>query len=78
MYRMFKKTWKTLKQNLEAKDNRVLRQRQFIREHLWITDSIAYRLAKRANTEIKEIEVARSKKKDCVKSIEIIVYFLAA
>ncbi len=39
-----------------------LRNRQFIRERNWKQDSIAYRLATRAKNEIKEIEVARSKK----------------
>ncbi len=40
-----------------------LRNRQFIRDRSWKQDSIAYRLATRAKKEIKEIEVARSKKR---------------
>jgi len=39
-----------------------LRNRCFIRSNLWKHDSIAYRLATRANKEIKDIEIARSKK----------------
>jgi len=39
-----------------------LRNRKFVRDHLWNVDSIAFRLATRAKKEIKEIEVARSKK----------------
>ena len=39
-----------------------LRNRQFERPREWKTDSIAYRLATRAIKEIKEIEIARSKK----------------
>ena len=39
-----------------------LRNRQFERPRLWKTDSISYRLATCAIKEIKEIEVARSKK----------------
>ncbi len=39
-----------------------LRNRSFNRDNNWKQDSIAYRLATRANKEIKEIEVARSKK----------------
>jgi len=39
-----------------------LRNRHFIREANWKHESIAYRLASRAKNEIKEIEIARSKK----------------
>jgi len=52
---------------ITERNNRVLRSRQFVREHNWKTDSIAYRLASRANHEIKEIEIARSKKGLCRK-----------
>ena len=45
----------------ERNDNR-LRNRQFVRDHRWQQDSIAYRLATRATKEIKEIEIAKSKK----------------
>ncbi len=34
-----------------------------IHKRTFMADSIAYRLAKKANTEIKEIEVVRSKKR---------------
>jgi len=39
-----------------------LRNRKFKRNHNWNQDSIAYRLANRAKNEIKEIEIAKSKK----------------
>jgi len=39
-----------------------LRNRQFISERNWKHESIAFRLATRAKNEIKEIEIARSKK----------------
>lgn len=39
-----------------------LRNRQFIRDRSWKQDSIAYRLATTAKSEIKEIEIARTKK----------------
>ncbi len=39
-----------------------LRNRQFIRERNWRHESIAFRLATRAKNEIREIEIARSKK----------------
>jgi len=45
----------------ERHDNR-LRNRQFVRNHNWSQDSIAYRLSTRASKEIKEIEIAKSKK----------------
>ncbi len=45
----------------ERHDNR-LRNRQFVRDHRWTQDSIAYRLSTRASKEIKDIEIAKSKK----------------
>jgi hypothetical protein len=45
----------------ERHDNR-LRNRQFVRNHTWSQDSIAYRLSTRASKEIKDIEIAKSKK----------------
>ncbi len=33
-----------------------------MREHSWKTDSIAYRLATRSNNEMKDIEIAKSKR----------------
>jgi len=42
--------------------NNNLRNRNFLRERSWKQDSIAYRLATRATKEIKEIEIAKSKK----------------
>jgi len=33
-----------------------------VREHSWKTDSIAYRLATRSNNEMKDIEIAKSKR----------------
>ena len=47
---------------VKENNNRNLRQRKFIRDIRWNNDSIAYRLATRAMKEIKEIEIARSKK----------------
>ncbi len=51
-----------LKLIINERQTRQLRNRQFIRENHWKSDSIAYRLATRANKEIKEIEIARSLK----------------
>jgi hypothetical protein len=45
----------------ERHDNR-LRNRQFVRDHRWTQESIAYRLSPRATKEIKDIEIAKSKK----------------
>jgi len=45
----------------ERHDNR-LRNRQFVRDHRWTQESIAYRLSTRATKEIKDIEIAKSKK----------------
>jgi len=46
-----------------SENNRAfLRNRKFNRPLSWKQDSIAYRLATRATKEIKEIEIARSKK----------------
>jgi hypothetical protein len=42
-------------------DNR-LRNRHFVRDHRWTQDSMAYRLSTRATKEIKDIEIAKSKK----------------
>jgi hypothetical protein len=39
-----------------------LRNRKFVIDNNWKHDSIAFRLASRAKKEIKEIEIARSKK----------------
>ena len=43
-------------------DSNNLRNRKFVRNRDWSNDSIAYRLATRALKEIKEIEIARTKK----------------
>ncbi len=51
-----------LKDIVNERVGRNLRNRQFIRERTWKQDSIAYRLATRVRKEIEEIEVARSKK----------------
>ncbi len=51
-----------LKNIITERNTLSLRNRQFIRDSSWKQDSIAYRLATRAKKEIKEIEVARSKK----------------
>ena len=51
-----------LKDIIAERLGRNLRHRQFIRDRAWKQDSIAYRLATRVRKEIKEIEVARSKK----------------
>ncbi len=51
-----------LKDIIEEKIDRELRNRQFIRQRNWKQDSIAYRLATRAIKEITEIECARSNK----------------
>jgi hypothetical protein len=51
-----------LKDRITERLGRNLRNRQFIRERTWKQNSIAYRLATRVRKEIKEIEVARSKK----------------
>jgi len=51
-----------LKDLITERHDRVLRNRQFIRNRTWKSDSISDRLAKRANTEIKNIDIARSKK----------------
>ncbi len=51
-----------LRDIISERDNARLRNRHFERPREWKTDSIAYRLATRAIKEIKEIEVARSKK----------------
>ena len=47
---------------IEEKLGRNLRQRQFVRATNWKHDSIAYRLATRAIKEIKDIEIAKTKK----------------
>ncbi len=65
-----KLVWKWLKSKLpdglkniiNERNTLNLRNRQFIRDRNWKQDSIAYRLATRGKKEIKEIEVARSKK----------------
>jgi hypothetical protein len=49
-----------LKDIIEEKRDRDLRNRQFVRHRNWKQDSIAYRLATRAIKEITEIECARS------------------
>ena len=51
-----------LKDLIVERQNNNMRNRQFLRPREWKNDSIAYRLATRAIKEIKEIEVARSKK----------------
>ncbi len=52
-----------LKDIISERNTLTLRNRQFIRDASWKQDSIAYRLATRAKKEIKEIKVARSKKR---------------
>jgi len=52
---------------IEERNLRVLRSRQFIREHNWRPDSVAYRLATRATNEIKDIVIAKSKRGLCKK-----------
>ena len=47
---------------LTERTNVNLRNRSFIREQCWKQDSIAYRLATRANKEMNEIQIAKSKK----------------
>ena len=48
--------------NIITENNaRELRSRNFIRDPRWKLDSISSRLVVRANSEIKEIEIARSK-----------------
>jgi len=47
---------------IEERHDQRLRNRQFVRDHRWSEDSIASRLASRASKEIKEIEIAKSKK----------------
>jgi len=47
---------------ITERGNNNLRNRQFIRDRNWKNDSIAFRLASLAIKEIKEIEIARSKK----------------
>ncbi len=47
---------------IEERHDQRLRNRQFVRDHRWSVDSIASRLASRASKEIKEIEIAKSKK----------------
>ncbi len=51
-----------LKELLSERANNNLRNRQFIRARNWKNDSISFRLATLAIKEIKEIEIARSKK----------------
>jgi len=51
-----------LKDIIEERNVANLRNRHFIRDRHWKQDSIAYRLATRAKNEIKDIEIARSKK----------------
>ncbi len=51
-----------LKNIIVERNSRNLRNRQFIRERRWKHDSISYRLATRAKNDIKDIEIARSKK----------------
>ncbi len=51
-----------LKDMISERANNILRNRQFERERNWKSDSIAFRLASLAIKEIKEIEIARSKK----------------
>ncbi len=51
-----------LKDIIKERNNQSLRNRQFIREREWTNDSISYRLANRAKKDIKEIEIARTKK----------------
>ena len=47
---------------IEERVDQRLRNRQFVRDHRWSLDSISSRLATRATKEIKEIEIAKSKK----------------
>ena len=48
--------------NITLENNaRVLRNRHFIRDPAWKLDRISSRLAVRATSEIKEIEIPRSK-----------------
>jgi hypothetical protein len=51
-----------LKNIIEENTGTNLRNRKFKRDISWNQDSISYRLATRAKSEIKEIEIARSKK----------------
>jgi len=51
-----------LRDLITERNERVLRNRQFVRNRTWKIGSIADRIAQRANTEIKEIEIAKSKK----------------
>ncbi len=46
----------------ERQNNLNLRNRQFYRDQKWKPDSVSYRLATRAKSEIKDIVIARSKK----------------
>ena len=57
-----KKIPKGLTNIIQERFSRNLRNRQFIRETNWNHNSLAYRLATRAKNEIKEIEIAKSKK----------------
>jgi len=57
-----KKIPEGLKEIIKENNNVNLRNRNFIRERTWNQDSIAYPLATRAKNEIKDIEIARSKK----------------
>ncbi len=57
-----KKIPKGLKDIIEENTNLNLRNRKFERHRRWNQDSVAYRLAIRANKEIRDIEIARSKK----------------
>ncbi len=47
---------------IKERGNARMRNRNFERPREWKNDSIAYRLATRANKEIKEIELAKTKK----------------
>ena len=51
-----------IKDILAEKQLITLRNRSFIRERDWKQDSISHRLATRANKEISEIQIAKSKK----------------
>ncbi len=51
-----------LKDLIQERTGIPLRNRQFVRNIRWNQDSISYRLSTRAKSEIKDIEIARSKK----------------
>jgi len=51
-----------IKNVLNERTDERLRNRKFIRDVNWKTDSISYRIATRANNSIKDIEIARSKR----------------